>query len=362
MSIIDWAALVLLWAATLLRLPAARRSYQQRTLWGAFFWLAMSRVFSAEPVVTWLDTVTGMEWATLCRHLTGLASATCLLAYVEVISRGSRESRSHWIWPAAVVVIVILVVMFTARGGRIYWVDGAHAPGATSTPGRIYLAIFDFWLMYCLGMAGWMFAGYARVAPPLLRLGLVLSTIGMISGVLNRGHVMVINLASLFWPGTDAREWPVFGQTTFLLCIAGITAGTSIPAWRAASIKIRQVRALRDLHPLWEALTRQYPDVTLGMEGTLRVQLYRRVLEIRDGMLSLTSVVPPPTGDNPREVASWVASSLKEARSGQGKGTPSGIIPGPDFAGDIEREIAWLRQVAAAYKQIRRQTVASPVV
>ncbi len=321
-------------------------------LWGAFFWLGMSRVFSASPVVAWLDAATAMEWATLTRHLTGLSSATCLLAYVEVISRGDRASRARWIWPTAMVVMTVLAVMFAIRGGRIYWVDGAQAPGDTAPAGRVYLAVFDFWLMYCLGMAGWMFAGYTRVAPPLLRLGLVLSTIGMIAGVLNRGHVMVINLTNLFRPEWGLREWPSFGQMTFLLCIVGSTAGTSIPAWRAASTTIRQARALRELRPLWEALTRHYPDVALGMSGPIRVRLYRRVVEIQDGMLSLTSIAPPPTSHVPREVAAWIASSLELARSGQGAGVPSGVIPGPDFAGDIEKETAWLRQVAVTYRKV----------
>ncbi|GAA1024491.1 hypothetical protein Aple_077410 [Acrocarpospora pleiomorpha] len=116
-----------------------------------------------------------------------------------------------------------------------------------------------------------------------------------------------------------------------------------------------------ELRPLWEALTRRYPDVALGMDGVLRVRLYRRVLEIRDGMLSLTSVAPPPTSENPGEVAAWVTSSLEAARSGQGTGPAFGIIPGPDFAGDIERETAWLRQVAAAYKLVGRKRTVTPV-
>ncbi|MEN3535218.1 hypothetical protein AAH991_08930 [Microbispora sp. ZYX-F-249] len=226
MSIVDWAALVLLWSVTLLRLSSARRSHRHRPLWGAFFWLAISRVFSAEPVVAWLDATTRMEWATLCRHLSGLTAATCLLAYVEVIGRGSRISRTYWAWPPAVIVMTALTVMFAVRGGRIYWVDGAYAPGLTSTAGRVYLTVFDLWLMYCLGVAAWMSAGYVRLAAPLLRLGLVLSTIGMLAGVLNRGHVMVVNLINLLWAHARAQEWALFHRATFLLCVVGMTAGT----------------------------------------------------------------------------------------------------------------------------------------
>ncbi|WP_268778061.1 hypothetical protein [Sphaerimonospora mesophila] len=40
---------------------------------------------------------------------------------------------------------------------------------------------------------------------------------------------------------------------------------------------------------------------------------------------------------------------------------PSGIIPGPDLADDIERETKWLRQVAAAYKQVAQEKTVSPV-
>lgn len=354
MSLLDWLVLVLLWGAALSRIPAARRSHSQRMLWGAFTGLAMSRVFSAAPVVEWLDAVTRTEVATLGRHLTGLASATCLLAYVEVISRGDRRSRAAWIWPAAAVVVVVLVGMFAARGGRIYWVDGAFAPGETATSGRVYLAVFDAWLMYCLGMAAVLFAGYARVAPPLLRAGLVLSTVGMVAGVINRAHVMVVNVAHLLDPATGWREIGVLHRATFLVCIVGITAGTSIPAWRAAAVRMRQLRALRELQPLWEALTAQYPAVALGMRGTIQTRLFRRVVEIRDGMLTLTSVAEPPAGDDPRQVAAWVASTLAQAEQGHGAATLSGRIPGPDFAGDVEKESVWLRQVAAEFQTIRR--------
>ncbi|MGI5281718.1 MAB_1171c family putative transporter [Nonomuraea polychroma] len=354
----DWLALILLWGASISRIRPARHSHEQRMLWGAFTALAISRVFSAAPIVAWMDATTATELATLLRHLSGLASATCLLAYVEAITRHGRPSRARWIWPTAAVVVAVLTAMFLLRGGRIYWVDGAFAPGDTAIQGRIYLTVFDGWLMACLAAAGWLFAGYARVAPPLLRLGLVLSTLGMVAGVINRAHVMVVNVATLLDPGTTWREIPVLHKTTFLICIVGITAGTSIPAWRAGMARLRDMAALRELRPLWEGLTGQYPDVALPMEATLKERLVRRVLEIRDGMLNLTSISEPPTSEDPREVAQWVADALKAARAGRAPGIPSGAILGPDFAGDMEKETQWLRQVATQFKELNgRRTV-----
>ncbi|MFD8529469.1 MAB_1171c family putative transporter [Streptosporangium canum] len=359
MTLVDWLALILLWGASISRIRPARHSHEQRMLWAAFTGLALSRVFTAAPIVAWMDDTTGTELATLLRHLTGLLSATSLLAYVEAITRHGRPSRARWIWPTAAVVIAVLATMFVARGGRIYWVDGAHAPFPTAAEGRVYLAVFDSWLMTCLAAAGWLFAGYTRVAPPLLRLGLALSTIGMVAGVINRGHVMAVNVVTLIDPDTTWREIPILGRSTLLICIVGITTGTSIPAWRAGTARLRELAALRDLRPLWDALTAQYPDVALPMRGTLQARLVRRVLEIRDGMLNLTSVAEPPMGDDPGEVAIWVAGALEDARTGRGRGVPSGTIPGPDFAGDMKKETQWLRQVAAQFKQQRsgRRTV-----
>ncbi|MEV0379743.1 MAB_1171c family putative transporter [Nonomuraea sp. NPDC050643] len=359
MTLVDWLALILLWGASLSRIRPARHSHEQRMLWGAFTALAMSRVFSAAPIVAWMDASTSTELATLMRHLTGLASATCLLAYVEAITRHGRPSRARWIWPTAAVVVTVLTVMFLLRGGRIYWVDGATSPGDTALQGRIYLAVFDAWLMACLAAAGWLFAGYARVAPPLLRVGLVLSTIGMVAGVINRLHVMAVNVAHLIDPGTAWREIPVFHKSTFLICIVGITAGTSIPAWRAGMAWLRDLAALRELRPLWEGFTSQYPDVALSMEVALRARVVRRVLEIRDGMLNLTSISAPPVSEDPDVVAQWVADALEAARSGCGHGVPSGKIPGPDFNGDMEKETQWLRQVATRFKQLNGGAVAS---
>ncbi|MEN3535219.1 DUF6545 domain-containing protein [Microbispora sp. ZYX-F-249] len=123
---------------------------------------------------------------------------------------------------------------------------------------------------------------------------------------------------------------------------------------------MRQARALHELRPLWKALIGRYPDIALDMDGPLRFRLYRRVLEIRDGMLSLTSVMPAPASEDPREVAAWVTSALRASRPEQGQSVPSGSIPGPDFAGDIERETQWLRQVAAACKQVAKERTVSP--
>lgn len=360
MSVVDWIALVLLWGASISRIRSARHSFEQRMLWAAFTALALSRVFSAAPVVAWMDT-TGTELATLLRHVTGLLSAGCLLAYVEAITRRGRPSRGRWVWPTALAVIVLLTVMFLSRGGRIYWVDGATGPGETAVQGRIYLAVFDAWLMTCGSAAAWMFAQHARFAPPLLRFGLILSTIGNLAGVLNRGHVMVVNVAHLINPATTWREIPALHKTSFLICIVFITAGTSIPAWRAATTRWRERAELRELQPLWEALIRQYPTVALGMKGSLHARLVRRAVEIQDGMLNLTSIHEPPEGDDPAEVAQWIARALDAARASQEPGVPTGRIPGPDLTGEedstdkVKKEAAWLRQVAAQFTKINAE-------
>ncbi|WP_246644969.1 DUF6545 domain-containing protein [Nonomuraea ceibae] len=165
----------------------------------------------------------------------------------------------------------------------------------------------------------------------------MLSTLGMLAGVINRAHVMTINAVTLLDPATALREIPVLGQVTLLLCIVGITLGTSIPAYRMGVAKLRDRTALRELQPLWDTLTAHYPDLPLPMEANLRARVLRRVLEIRDCMLSLTSIIEPQPSDNPAEVARWVAQALDAASRGRPAGTPSGQIPGPDFAGDMHK-------------------------
>ncbi|MGA4995895.1 MAB_1171c family putative transporter [Nonomuraea bangladeshensis] len=349
MSVIDWLAMALLWGAAISRVRPAMHSVQQQMLWGAFTGLALSRVVTAAPVVAWMDATTHTELATLLRHLTGLASATFLLVYVETITREPRAWRARRIWIGAAATMATLTLMFLVRGGRIYWVDGAHAPVETAWQGRVYLLVFDAWLMACLAAAGVMFASFARNAPPLLRVGLLLSTIGMAAGVMNRAEVMAVNVAHLINPETTWHENDVYGKFTLLACIIGITAGTSIPAWRAGAARVREMRTLRRLRPLWEALIAVYPDVALGMPGTLKTRRVRRVLEIRDAMLKLTSVAEAPHSSDPGEVADWVRRSIDAARAGQEGGEPAGEIPGPDFGRDVERETQWLLAVAEAF-------------
>ncbi|MER5649628.1 MAB_1171c family putative transporter [Streptosporangium sp. NPDC002524] len=355
----DWIVLVSLWGISAWRLPAALRSHRHRMLWGAFTALAVSRVFSANPVVEWMIGWTGGEWATLFRHLSGLLSAASLLAFVESITRGAGgRSRARWIWPAAAVVTSVLVAMFWARGARIYWVEGQ--PGETATAGRIYLLVFDAWLIYCLGAAGVLFARFARTAPKLLKIGMIVSAISMAAGVINRGHVMVVNLADLIVPQWQATESGLLHGITFVITVVGICVGTSISKFPALITNVKQRATLRDLRPLWAALVERYPAVALGMTGSVQTRLYRRAVEIGDGMLLLTAVIPPPTDGDPDRVAAWVADALETAAAGGGSSQPYGTIPGPASRGDnndgqaddeMSKELQWLRQVAAAYKK-----------
>lgn len=65
-------------------------------------------------------------------------------------------------------------------------------------------------------------------------------------------------------------------------------------AWRPTfSTYLRQVRAYRQLQPLWQAVYEAMPEIALPPDplndASLSFKLYRRVIEIRDGELALRS-------------------------------------------------------------------------
>jgi hypothetical protein len=93
--------------------------------------------------------------------------------------------------------------------------------------------------------------------------------------------------------------------------IALVALGTTLTAWGPHAthplVWWRARRAIRRLRPLWAAVHAELPELVLAAPGEGAVfQLYRRVVEIRDGSLALRRYVPP-------ELPTWVAEECVNA-------------------------------------------------
>ncbi|MFB7671417.1 DUF6545 domain-containing protein [Kitasatospora purpeofusca] len=140
------------------------------------------------------------------------------------------------------------------------------------------------------------------------------------------------------------------------------------------------VRDWADLHrlgPLWSALRAERPEIELvtpepwfgpggGRRGDIRFALFRRIIEIRDGQLSLRPYLHPrvpfwvgevvrPAGTEGFAIvveAAAIAAALEAARAGHRfpVGPDEGWVPHPLAAG-LREEAAWLVKVATVYRR-----------
>ncbi|MEV0779746.1 MAB_1171c family putative transporter [Streptomyces sp. NPDC050433] len=146
--------------------------------------------------------------------------------------------------------------------------------------------------------------------------------------------------------------------TTAHLCVLVGVAVPAIAEW------IRRYRRYRRLGPLWFALYRAEPTIALEPPRLLhghtlfptRLQLYRRVIEIRDGLLAIRPYLPVEEStrgglaDDQREAAR-IAAAL-HARE---KGVPLGSAKTTTVGGhDLGSDTEYLCRVADAYHAIAR--------
>jgi hypothetical protein len=148
-----------------------------------------------------------------------------------------------------------------------------------------------------------------------------------------------------------------------------ILAGLLVPATRRLRSALRAYRSLLVLRPLWTAMRDAFPEVILfsprralielaGVDD-VHLRLYRRVIEIRDGMLALRGFLPGTyaPGDAPAE-AQAIALALRRRAAGQAPcERPGTWAPvGPEMAD----EVAWLSRVSSAYRRLSPDAVRIP--
>jgi hypothetical protein len=244
-------------------------------------------------------------------------------------------------------------------------------------------------LMVSLSLALWrsflMWWRFGRVAPPgSVRTGLALVAIGSCAGWV---YVAVRAVTLVVWElGVQTRWWVQFnwyGEAGTVLAAGSLLAwGTSWEAISAQRSRLRQwvaaSVALRDLRPLWRALTVAFPDITLrgGRPGRLgQFGLLRRVVEIRDGLLALSDTVDAELVEAATAAVGWSAETTTSAEAAAvvatlihavtlGQAVPAGRA-GAELpaggGGDLAAEVAWLRQVTIEYRRPACRQLAATV-
>jgi hypothetical protein len=184
----------------------------------------------------------------------------------------------------------------------------------------------------------------------------------------NLGYACVF-LAGVLAPffGTTIPYWDaatVPGTvTSTILGAAGFTLPVLGPGLIGVRRRIADIRAHRALAPLWEALVLDNPYIALRESDrrNINYRLYRRVIEIRDGITHLaefiTSDEAAADGSDPaRTAAGQLRRAMAEKSVHNGADNPDGFAP---LAGDnpnagIDEEIRWLCQITEHYARLGR--------
>lgn len=368
---LEIAVLIMLWAVTIWRVPSALRTVKQRALWVAFAALTLSMTLRLPGVMHGLDDRVGINnLSTLIKHWLGMIAAGAVLDFVVAIARpetGRRVRPRHYV---ALTAMALMAVLFQFVPRR-HEVEDFFEANVGQTWATAYYLVFIVYLGIAMATASWLFWGSARLASARwLRIGVRLMGIGTGVGVvytLVRAVYLICRLAEVTSAGADDT---VDTATDLLkyLAIGFILVGSSIPAFGVAWRSIQDWRHLRALQPLWQDLTAATPDIVLKarlLRGP-RLQLHRRVIEIRDAGLALA----PYATSEVREAAAAAANAaglgpeaveptaegfwLRAAREAKAQGAPlvhEVAVPGAEGIVDLdfEAEVARLLQLARAY-------------
>jgi hypothetical protein len=314
--------MILLWVATAVRLPTLWRDRRQRALWTALMLLAVVKTISYPPIADRLH-------AAILPNLLGVAVAYCLLRFIALVT-GAGTPR--WQIVVTVGVLITLGVLAAIAGSDIDN-DGNVLAGPLPPAAVAYWVVLEGYLGAVLVSTARLFRTVGRAAPAgLPRLGpIAFERIEPVAHVIQAAAILLA------------------------------VAGSVVPATRRARAVVTAYGNLRKLRPLWRAMKEAFPEVILfsprralvelaGVDD-VDLRLYRRVIEIRDGMLALRDYRPvdvPADPDPAVTEARGITMALARRASG---GLP--LEDGGQWAPvgpDMADEVAWLGRVSDAFR------------
>jgi hypothetical protein len=343
--------MILLWVTTVVRLPTLWRDRRQRALWTVLATLALVKSASFPPVAARLH-------ASILPNLLGVIVAFCLLRFIALVT-GSKPDRRPAVVAAG--VVVTLCVLGAVAGSDID--NTANVLAGPLPPAAVaYWVVLEGYLGAVLITVAVLFRTVARAAPaglPRLGLGAIAAGAAIISLYAVTKTVLIV-IHGFGVPVAFERIEPVAHVIQAVAILMGV-AGSLVPATRRARAVVEAYRSLLKLRPLWRSMRDAFPEVILfsprravielaGVDD-VDLRLYRRVIEIRDGMLALRDYRPshvPATGDPAVTEARAIALALQRRSEGaEPAGRPEAWAPvGPDMAD----EVAWLTRVSAAFR------------
>lgn len=257
----------------------------------------------------------------------------------------------------------------------------------------LYVLAYSVYLGVALVDLAWIALHAVRYTRRYLRVGMAVLAVGCLLGlsyvaqkvVSVAGEMVGRGPAEAFCTGPFATVGCTFAVGMPALSVLAIIVGGVIPPLgprvETAVRWLGRWRAYRRLGPLWRALYDAVPEIALtsphAVQGRIprrdmAFRLYRRVIEIRDGLLVLHPYRDPDTDRANQEAAEQaglrgdglaaaveaadIAAALRRRRSGEPAtetGAPADRQPGGEPA-DLAAETAWLVRVSTAFARVEQ--------
>jgi hypothetical protein len=309
-----------------------------------------------------VDAVLGRGAARVANNALLACGICALVIFFLGSAMGPRYRRvaAELVPLAAAITLMVVAMAATPPGLR-------GLPLGPSTVHDSGVAVFylgaGLYLIYGLIACTAWIVRYLRVADRNLRIGLKLGAAGMAGAA----------IGSIFRALYIVVAW-VFGPVVKILLLLGVPfvvaggmlflAGVTYPGVRARLAALRRRRRHRREHaalgPLWTALVQAFPSIVLRTpprrRGDRRVHrvYYRRVIEIRDGLVQLSPYLDANFGEvvatDPAAAAAALKAALERHAAGeQSDGHAKQVLPAP--ADDLESDVRPLLALSAALKE-----------
>ncbi|MFD5134003.1 MAB_1171c family putative transporter [Streptomyces olindensis] len=374
---IDTLTAVLLWLVTAWRTPAAWRKPSKRVLWSAFLALAVAMTLRLPSIVVPVDAALGVNnLSSLGKHLSGIVAAHSVLTFVhnmaEEKAAGLKSSRLHLVVPTAAAAVITVLFFATPQPHEAVDLLTEYA-----TDWRIaaYGGVWTAYLGAALFSASRLCWRWGRQpGTGLLGRGLRLTGIGTTIGIVYAVHrVAAVVLRFLGQTPLPASTSEAISGLLLFTALLFIVIGSTLPAAGRLRRWSREYRDLLHLYSLWLSLTEAVPSVRLDPPRRrtseilhphhVHARLYRRTIEIRDAVLTLSEHASGSLRDQARAhvAASGLIGAQADiaaeacwiigAQQARHHNEPSSgeALPPASGGRDLPSEIQALKQLARAY-------------
>ncbi|MFF8789142.1 MAB_1171c family putative transporter [Streptomyces sp. NPDC015125] len=356
---------------------------RRRSLWGCFVGFSIALWTKTEIVRIGLNNSSIVDASILLKHYSAGAAILSIMYYIVAVygqypadgemARAVRVARliQRVATKTALASFALMTVMFFTIVDRSVPSDHFVSDHAGQWGATAYMSVFYIYLGSASAICLYQWAGaFRRERRGLLRVGLGMMAFAMVLGVVYAFGRM---LAMWVWLADQpsyavAHKIESSTEAMQLLLFVLFALGVSVPASEAGLRRARAWWALARLYPMWRELMAAFPGIPMEpprsryRELTRRdmdaeLQLDRWVHDVADAIEKLRHHVPDDLMAAAREKAAHGAVAqaywIKAALAAKAAGAPPGPVAAFEqpAAVDQDGEVAWLRQVARAYRK-----------